>query len=49
MGKKFDIDPGSWRIVDGKLYFNLNPTILEKWGADQFCPVNGLKKARNLL
>jgi len=34
MGKKFDIDPGSWRIVDGKLYFNLNPTILEKWRAD---------------
>ena len=34
MGKKFDIDPGSWRIVDGKLYFNLNPMILEKWSAD---------------
>jgi hypothetical protein len=34
MGKKFDIDPGSWRIVDGRLYFNLNPTILEKWSAD---------------
>ena len=34
MGKKFDIDPGSWRVVDGKLYFNLNPSILEKWSAD---------------
>jgi YHS domain-containing protein len=34
IGKKFDIDPSSWRIVDGKLYFNLNPTILEKWSAD---------------
>jgi hypothetical protein len=34
MEKKFDIDPGSWRLVDGKLYFNLNPTILEKWTAD---------------
>jgi len=34
MGKKFDIDPASWRIVDGKLYFNLNPMILEKWSAD---------------
>lgn len=34
VGKKFDIDPSSWRIVDGKLYFNLNPVILEKWGAD---------------
>jgi YHS domain-containing protein len=34
IGKKFDIDPASWRIVDGKLYFNLNPVILEKWSAD---------------
>ena len=34
MGKKFDIDPSSWRIVDGKLYFNLNPVILEQWSAD---------------
>jgi len=32
--KKFDIDPSSWRIVNGKIYFNLNPMILEKWGAD---------------
>lgn len=34
VGKKFDIDPSSWRIIDGKLYFNLNPVILEKWSAD---------------
>jgi YHS domain-containing protein len=34
VGKKFDIDPSSWRIVDEKLYFNLNPMILEKWSAD---------------
>jgi YHS domain-containing protein len=34
MGKKFDIDPASWRIVDAKLYFNLNPAILEQWSAD---------------
>jgi YHS domain-containing protein len=34
MKKKFDIDPASWRIVDGKLYFNLNPTILDQWLAD---------------
>jgi YHS domain-containing protein len=33
-GKKFDIDPASWRIVDGKLYFNLNPVILEMWSKD---------------
>jgi YHS domain-containing protein len=34
IAKKFDIDPSSWRIVDGKLYFNLSPSILEKWSAD---------------
>ena len=34
VGKKFDIDPSSWRIVDGRLYFNLNPVILEKWSED---------------
>lgn len=34
VGKKFDIDPSSWRIMDGKLYFNLNPMILERWSAD---------------
>ena len=34
VGKKFDIDPASWRIVDGKLYFNLNPMVLEKWSAE---------------
>ena len=34
IGKKFDVDPASWRIVDDKLYLNLNPSILEKWSAD---------------
>jgi YHS domain-containing protein len=34
VGKKFDIDAASWRIEDGKLYFNLNPVILEKWSTD---------------
>jgi len=34
VGKKFDIDPASWRIVDGKLYVNLNPVVLEMWSAD---------------
>jgi len=34
VGKKFDIDAASWRIVDGKLYFNLNPVILQKWSAE---------------
>ena len=34
IGKKFDIDPASWRIVDKKLYVNLNPAILEKCSAE---------------
>jgi len=34
IGKKFDIDPSSWQIVEGSLYVNLNPAILEKWSAD---------------
>ena len=34
IGKKFDIDPASWRIVDKKLYVNLNPAILEKWSGE---------------
>jgi YHS domain-containing protein len=33
-GKKFDIDPASWRIVDDKLYVNLNPVVLDMWSAD---------------
>lgn len=31
VGKKFDGDPTLWKIVDDKLYFNLNPTIQAKW------------------
>ena len=34
IGKKFDIDPASWHILDGKLYFSLNPVILRKWRSD---------------
>jgi YHS domain-containing protein len=33
-GKKFDVDPASWRIVDGKLYLNLNPVVLGMWSKD---------------
>ena len=31
VGKKFDGDPEVFRIVDGKLYFNLNPEIQATW------------------
>jgi YHS domain-containing protein len=33
-GKKIDIDPASWRIVDGKLYFNHSPVVLDMWSKD---------------
>ena len=33
-GKKFDIDPSSFKIVDGKLYLNLNPQVMKLWSTD---------------
>lgn len=29
--KKLDGDPQAWRIVEGKLYLNLNPDVQKKW------------------
>lgn len=34
LGAKFDGDPHLFTVVNGKLYFNLNPEILKKWRAD---------------
>ncbi|WP_430473826.1 YHS domain-containing (seleno)protein [Thalassospira lucentensis] len=34
MGRKFDGDPTAWRIVDSKLYLNLNKQIQERWLVD---------------
>lgn len=34
LGAKFDGDPTFWRIVDGKLYLNLNADIQAKWLED---------------
>lgn len=34
LGAKFDGDPRLFTIVDGKLYFNLNPAIQKKWMED---------------
>lgn len=34
MGKKFDVDPQAWHIVDGKLYLNLNKDVQKKWLSD---------------
>jgi len=34
VGAKFDGDPQHWRIVDGKLYLNLNSEIQATWAKD---------------
>ena len=34
MGKKFDTDPLAWRVVDGKLYLNLNKDVQKRWLED---------------
>ncbi|MEP3045874.1 MAG: YHS domain-containing (seleno)protein [Roseibium sp.] len=34
MGVKVDGDPDLWKIVDGKLYLNLSPSIQERWNTD---------------
>lgn len=34
VGAKFDGDPRVFAVVDGKLYFNLNPKIQETWEED---------------
>ena len=34
VGKKFDGDPRFWRVVDGRLYLNLNRDIQAKWTED---------------
>jgi len=34
VGKKFVADPEVWRIVDGKLYLNLDRDIQRKWQKD---------------
>lgn len=34
MEKKFDTDPEAWRIVDNKLYLNLNKDVQARWLTD---------------
>ncbi|MCW5745032.1 MAG: YHS domain-containing protein [Alphaproteobacteria bacterium] len=34
LGKKFDGDPTQWKIVDGKLYLNLNADVAKAWNRD---------------
>lgn len=33
-GRKFDTDPTAWRVVDGKLYLNLNHDVQQVWVKD---------------
>lgn len=34
LNKKLDVDPTAWRVVDGKLYLNLNKEVQTKWLSD---------------
>jgi len=34
LGKKFDGDPRFWKIIDGRLYLNLNGDIQAEWSKD---------------
>ena len=34
IGKKVDIDPNAWKIVDGKLYVQANMRAAEVWEKD---------------
>ena len=45
LGKKFDGDPRYWRIIDGKLYLNLNGDIQAEWSKD--IPANISKAQSN--
>lgn len=34
LGKKLDVDPTQFHVVDGKLYLNLNAEVSAKWSED---------------
>lgn len=34
LGKKLDVDPNSYKVVDGKLYLNVNADVFKKWSED---------------
>ena len=34
LNKKLDADPTAWKIVEGKLYLNLNKAVQKKWLSD---------------
>ncbi|QKE63418.1 YHS domain-containing protein [Aquipseudomonas campi] len=34
LGKKLDVDPTQFKVVDGKLYLNVNADVFQKWSQD---------------
>ena len=34
LGKKLDVDPHQYKVVDGKLYLNVNADVFKKWSED---------------
>lgn len=34
LGKKLDVDPSQFKVVDGKLYLNVNADVFKKWASD---------------
>lgn len=34
LGKKLDVDPMQFKVVDGKLYLNVNADVFKKWSED---------------
>lgn len=34
LGKKLDVDPSQFKVVDGKLYLNVNADVFKKWSTD---------------
>ena len=34
LGKKLDVDPSQFKVVDGKLYLNVNADVFKKWETD---------------
>ena len=34
LGKKLDVDPSQYKVVDGKLYLNVNAEVFQKWAED---------------
>ncbi len=45
LGSTSDVDPHAWKIVNGKLYLNLNPDVAKIWSQD--IPGNITKADRN--